>query len=123
AQIEGVAAAVAAGADRMAIQSLLPAGAARNAVDCAFWDLEAKRAGQPVWKLAGLETAPGPLTTAYTLSLDTPEKMGQAAAATSHRPLLKIKLTGDGDLARVEAIRANAPSSRLIVDANEGWSE
>ena len=123
AQIEGVTAAVVAGADRMAIQSLLPAGAARNAVDCAFWDLEAKRAGQPAWRLAGLEKAPGPLTTAYTLSLDTPEKMGQAAAANSHRPLLKIKLTGEGDLARVEAIRANAPSSRLIVDANEGWSE
>ncbi len=123
AQIEGVSAAVAAGADRMAIQSLLPAGAARNAVDCAFWDLEAKRSGQPVWRLAGLEKAPGPLTTAYTLSLDTPENMGRAAAANSHRPLLKIKLTGDGDMPRMAAVRANAPSSRLIVDANEGWSE
>ncbi|BBK42494.1 dipeptide epimerase [Allostella vacuolata] len=123
AQIEGVAAAVRDGADRQAIQSLLPAGAARNAVDCAFWDLEAKRAGQPAWKLAGLEKAPGPLTTAYTLSLDTPENMGRAAAANSHRPLLKIKLTGDGDLPRLEAIRANAPTSRLIVDANEGWNE
>ena len=123
AQIEGVSQAIRDGADRMAIQSLLPSGAARNAVDCAFWDLEAKRSGQPVWRLAGLEKAPGPLTTAYTLSLDTPENMGRAAAANSHRPLLKIKLTGDGDMPRMKAVRANAPSSRLIVDANEGWSE
>ncbi|MGE0719310.1 MAG: N-acetyl-D-Glu racemase DgcA [Alphaproteobacteria bacterium] len=123
AQIEGVGPAVADGADRKAIQSLLPAGAARNSVDCAFWDLEAKRAGKPAWQLAGLAKAPGPLTTAYTLSLDTPENMGKAAAANAHRPLLKIKLTGDGDMPRVEAVRSNAPSSRLIVDANEGWSE
>ncbi|MCC7272043.1 MAG: dipeptide epimerase [Alphaproteobacteria bacterium] len=122
AQIEGVGPAIRDGADRMAIQSLLPAGAARNAVDCAFWDLEAKRAGVPAWRLAGLAKAPGPLTTAYTLSLDTPENMGRAAAANAHRPLLKIKLTGEGDLPRVEAVRANAPTSRLIVDANEGWS-
>ena len=123
AQIEGVTAAVVAGADRMAIQSLLPAGAARNAVDCAFWDLEAKRAGQPAWRLAGLDKAPGPLTTAYTLSLDTPEKMGQAAAANSHRPLLKIKVGGEDDGAKLAAVVRAAPNSRIILDANEGWTD
>ncbi len=106
---------------RQTLQAALPAGAARNAVDCALWDWEAKRAGRPVWALAGLQTAPGPLVTAYTLSLDTPERMRQAAAAQAERPLLKIKLGGAGDLERLEAVRAGAPEARIIVDANEGW--
>ncbi|MGP1255349.1 MAG: N-acetyl-D-Glu racemase DgcA [Kiloniellales bacterium] len=106
--------------DRQALQQALPAGAARNALDCAFWDLEAKQAGKRVWELAGLP-APGPLTTAYTLSLDTPDKMGAVAAANAERPLLKLKLAGPEDLARVEAVRAGAPKAKLVVDANEGW--
>ena len=107
--------------DRVQLAEVLPAGAARNAVDCALWDWEAKRAGKRVWELAEL-TAPGPEITAYTLSLDTPEKMQEAAARHAHRPLLKIKLGGEGDMARLEAVRAGAPKTRIIVDANEGWS-
>lgn len=109
------------GVDRQALQTSMPAGAARNALDCALWDLEAKRAGKRAWGLAGLP-APMPLTTAYTLSLDTPEKMGAAARRHADRPLLKLKVTGDGDLARVAAVREGAPEVRLIVDANEGWT-
>ena len=112
---------IASGLDRLGLQQVLRPGAARNALDCAFWDLEAKQSGHRVWELAGL-TAPGPLVTAYTLSLDSPAAMGRAAADNAHRPLLKLKLAGPDDLARVEAVRANAPTSRLIVDANEGWS-
>ncbi len=107
--------------DRVELQTLLPAGAARNAVDCALWDLEAKRSGKRVWELAGLP-APGPEITAYTLSLDTPEKMRTGAAKHAHRPLLKIKLGTPDDMPRVEAVRAGAPGARIIVDANEGWS-
>ncbi len=107
--------------DRDALQTALPAGAARNAVDCALWDLEAKRAGRRVWELAGL-TAPGPEITAYTLSLDTPENMRAAAAKNTHRPILKIKLGTPDDMARLEAVRAGAPDPVIIVDANEGWS-
>ncbi|MVO15265.1 N-acetyl-D-Glu racemase DgcA [Parasedimentitalea huanghaiensis] len=103
------------------LQSLLPAGAARNAVDCALWDLEAKQAGKPVWELAGLP-APGPEITAYTLSLDTPEKMQQQAAENAFRPLLKIKLGTPDDMPRLEAVRTGAPESKIIIDANEGWS-
>jgi L-alanine-DL-glutamate epimerase-like enolase superfamily enzyme len=106
---------------RAALQSALPAGAARNAVDCALWDLEAKQAGRRVWDLADLP-APGPEVTAYTLSLDTPEKMRAAAARHAHRPLLKIKLGTPEDMARLEAVRAGAPATRIIVDANEGWT-
>ena len=108
--------------DRTALQSALPAGAARNALDCALWDLEAKRTGRPAWALAGLETAPHPVTTAYTLSLDSPEAMAEAARAQAHRPLLKLKLSGPGDLDRVRAVHANAPAARIIVDANEAWT-
>ena len=117
AQIEGLPARF----DRTELQGLLPAGAARNAVDCALWDLEAKRAGKRVWELAGLP-APGPEVTAYTLSLDTPDKMREQAAKHAHRPLLKIKLGTPDDMPRVEAVRAGAPDARIIVDANEGWS-
>lgn len=106
---------------REELMDLLPAGAARNAVDCALWDLEAKTAGKPVWELAGLE-APGPEITAYTLSLDTPEKMQAQAAENAHRPLLKIKLGTADDMPRLEAVRAGAPDAKIIVDANEGWS-
>ena len=109
------------GMDRTALQSALTAGAARNAVDCAVWDLEAKRAGRPVWQLAGIE-APKPATTAYTLSLDSVENMAAAARANAARPLLKLKLSGPGDLDRVRAVHENAPHARLIVDANEAWT-
>ena len=125
--VEGVVAAIegiageARGLTRERLSTLLPAGAARNAVDCALWDLEAKQAGKPVWQLAGL-AEPKPLTTAYTLSLDTVENMAAAARSNAHMPLLKLKLTGEGDLDRVRAIRENAPQARLIVDANEAWS-
>ena len=117
AQIEGLP----EGIDRQALQAALPPGAARNAVDCALWDWEAKRAGVRVWDLAGLP-APGPVVTAYTLSLDTPERMRAAAAANAHRPLLKIKLGTPDDMARLEAVRAGAPAARIVVDANEGWT-
>jgi L-alanine-DL-glutamate epimerase-like enolase superfamily enzyme len=117
AEIEGLTGPV----TRQALQDLLPAGAARNAVDCALWDLEAKKAGKRVWDLAGLP-APGPEVTAYTLSLDTPEKMKAQAAEHAFRPLLKIKLGTPDDMARLEAVRAGAPKSTIIVDANEGWS-
>lgn len=109
------------GVTREALASLLPPGAARNAVDCALWDHEAKRAGRRVWELAGL-TRPRPVVTAFTLSLDTPERMQAAAARHAHRPLLKIKLGGEGDMARLEAVRSGAPDTPVIVDANEGWS-
>jgi L-alanine-DL-glutamate epimerase-like enolase superfamily enzyme len=109
------------GLDRRALQAEMPAGAARNALDCAFWDLEAKRAGEPAYELAGLPV-PRPLTTAYTLSLGTPETMAEAARAASSRELLKVKLGGAGDAARIAAVRKAAPQSELIVDANEGWT-
>lgn len=121
AAIEGLRASIADGLDRLGLQRVLPPGAARNALDCAFWDLEAKRAGCRVWDLVGL-APPAPVTTAYTLSMEAPEAMGRAAAKHAARPLLKLKLSGPDDLARVEAVHENAPQARLIVDANEGWS-
>ena len=121
AAIEGLRLQIEGGLDRIGLQALLPPGAARNALDCAYWDLEAKRAGAPAWQLCGLPALDA-VTTAYTLSLETPEVMGRAAAANASRALLKLKLAGPDDLARVEAVRANAPETRLIVDANEGWS-
>ncbi|ASM74269.1 MULTISPECIES: N-acetyl-D-Glu racemase DgcA [Roseobacteraceae] len=117
AQIEGLPADI----SRMALYDLLPAGAARNAVDCALWDIEAKRTGKRVWELAGL-AKPGPEITAYTLSLDSPEAMQAQAAKNAFRPLLKIKLGTPDDMPRLEAVRAGAPDARIIVDANEGWS-
>jgi L-alanine-DL-glutamate epimerase-like enolase superfamily enzyme len=95
--------------------------AAQNALDCALWDLEAKRTGRPVWQLALLQQ-PRPMTTAYTLSLDAPEAMAKAAAEANHRPLLKLKLGREGDVERLRLIREAAPASRLIIDANEGWT-
>ena len=107
---------------RMDLYDLLPAGAARNAVDCALWDLEAKRAGQRAYQLAGLPR-PGPEITAYTLSLASPSEMQKQAVENAFRPLLKTKLGGgEEDVARIEAVRAGAPDARIVVDANEGWT-
>src|SRR3954453_8362941 len=122
AALEAMKGAVFSGLDRHELQRAMPPGAARNALDAAFWDLDAKRDDRRVADLAGIG-AMKPVVTAYTLSLDTPEKMGEAAAAQRDRPLLKLKLSGDGDVERVRAVRRSAPQSRLIVDANEGWSE
>ena len=123
--VEGVIADIEAlstdGLTRETLAARLPAGAARNAVDCALWDLEAKRAGRRVWELAGL-SAPGPVATAYTLSLGEPEAMRAKAAEHAWRPLLKVKLGGEGDVARIEAVRAGAPEAAIVVDANEGWT-
>jgi L-Ala-D/L-Glu epimerase len=108
--------------DRHRIQELLPAGAARNALDCALWDLEAKISGKRIWELANIPIVLF-IETSFTISLDTPAKMGAAAQANADAPLLKVKLGGDdADLARVEAVREAAPASRLIIDANESWS-
>ena len=122
--LDSVAAQIAAlpgGIDRAALPAALPAGAARNAVDCALWDLEAKTTRRRVWQLAGL-AQPGPMVTCFTLSLDAPDTMRAAAARHAHRPILKIKLGTPDDMARLEAVRAGAPKSRIVVDANEGWS-
>ncbi|MEC9345337.1 MAG: N-acetyl-D-Glu racemase DgcA [Pseudomonadota bacterium] len=120
-QIAAAADAVRDGATRADLTGLMIAGAARNAVDCALWDLEAKLAGKPVHQLAGL-APPKALVTAFTVTLDEPEKMAEVAARQAHRPLLKLKLgTADGDIARAAAVRAAAPDSTLVVDANEGW--
>jgi L-alanine-DL-glutamate epimerase-like enolase superfamily enzyme len=109
------------GLDRTALQTAMPAGAARNALDCALLDLEAKRAKRRVWTLLG-RPAPRPCTTAFTISLGTPKAMAAATAKAAHRPLLKIKLGGDGDRKRISAVRKAAPESELIVDANEAWT-
>ncbi len=126
AALEAIRPQLAAGLDRMALQKAMPPGAARNALDCAFWDFEAKRSGCPVHELAGLP-APRPLTTAFTISLAAPAAMAAAAAAakTAGRKLLKVKLGGsDGaDPTRIAAVRVAAPQATLIVDVNEGWSE
>jgi L-Ala-D/L-Glu epimerase len=108
---------------RQAVQTLLPPGAARNALDCALWDLEAKAAGKAVWQLAGLKEAPKPLQTAFTISLGEPTVMevGAAKAASKGYGLLKLKLTGEGDRERVAAVSRGAPDARMIVDANESW--
>src|ERR1700690_2317499 len=121
---------LAAGLERAALQKAMPPGAARNALDCAFWDLDAKRSGRPVHALAGLP-APHALTTAFTISLGPPAAMAAAAAKAVAKPasraLLKIKLGGSdehgGDAARIAAVRAATPKATLIVDANEGWDE
>jgi len=118
------------GISRTELQQEMPKGAARNAVDCALWDLEAKHAGKRIWQLPdisqhlGAETGsvPGNVTTVYSLGVDTPEIMGDIALKNANRPILKIKLTGDGDLERLIEIRKNAPESRLVIDANEAWT-
>jgi L-Ala-D/L-Glu epimerase len=124
---ETVAEAVAAilalpdGISRVVLQEAMRPCAARNAVDCALWDLEAKTSGRPVWQLAGL-AQPKPVEIAFTLSLDTPEAMRVAAARNGHRAVLKVKLGTPEDMPRIEAVRQGAPRVRLIVDANEGWT-
>ena len=113
--------AIAGGLDRQKLRAAMPPGAARNALDCALMDLEAKTAGKRIWELLG-RAAPQPCITAYTISLGTPEAMAEAARRAAHRPLLKIKLGSEDDAARIAAVRQAAPSSELIVDANEGWT-
>ncbi len=117
----GLGDAVAGWLDRQALQATLPAGAARNALDCAFIDLQAKRAGVRAWDLLG-RPPPKACTTAYTISLGSPAAMAEASAKAAHRSLLKIKLGGDGDIERIAAVRKAAPNSELIVDANEAWT-
>ncbi|MFQ3184727.1 MAG: L-alanine-DL-glutamate epimerase-like enolase superfamily enzyme [Alteromonas macleodii] len=119
--VEGQIAGLPDDVTREALYDLLEPGAARNAVDCALWDLEAKTAGVRVWDLIGVAT-PRPCITAFTLSLDTPENMRASAAKHAHRPLLKIKLGTSDDMSRLEAVRAGASKSKIIVDANEGWT-
>src|SRR5262245_60873525 len=119
AAIEAMAADIARGLDRERLQSAMEPGAARNALDCAFWDLAAKRAARPAHELLGL-AAPKPVTTSLTISLATPEAMAQAAAAAAERALLKVKLGAAGDAERIAAVRRAAPRAELIVDANEG---
>jgi L-alanine-DL-glutamate epimerase-like enolase superfamily enzyme len=119
--IAALASQVAHGLDRTELQGLLPAGAARNALDCALWDLAAKRAGRPVHALAGV-APPVARVTAYTISLASPNVMASAAAEAVGRPLLKVKLGQPGDPERIRAVRAAAPGAELIVDANEGWT-
>lgn len=122
AAIEAQRTAIESGIGRAALQDLMPPGAARNAVDCALWDLEAKQQGIPAWRAAGLPRIAA-LVTAYTLSVGTPDEMRAAALRAADRPLLKIKLAGDDDAARLAAVRAGAPHATLIVDANEAWRE
>ena len=120
-ELETVRAQVEAGITLNALQGLMKPGAARNALDCALWDLRAKQTGVPAWRTAGC-TRLDPLKTAYTLSLDTPEAMGAQAASNARRPLLKLKIGGANDIDRVAAVRRHAPKARLIVDGNEGLS-
>src|SRR6476620_9657260 len=119
--LEAMQEAVSGGLDRQALQTAMPAGAARNALDCALLDLEAKTRGLRVWDLLG-RPAPPACITAYTISLGSPETMAAATAKATHRPLLKIKLGGEGDGERIAAVRKAAPQSELIVDANEAWT-
>jgi L-alanine-DL-glutamate epimerase-like enolase superfamily enzyme len=121
AAILAIAPRVAAGMSRAELLGAMPAGAARNAVDCALWDLEARQSGVSVASRLGL--TPRALETAYTLSLGTPESMASQARANAARPLLKVKIGGEGDIARIRAVRAAAPGSRIILDANEGWTD
>ncbi len=121
--LEAARSTIEAGLTRDQVPDVIGPYAGRNALDCALWDLEAKRTGTPAWQLAGL-AQPGPLETAYTLGIDTPEVMAEAAAKNAERPLLKLKMgASDGrDAERLRAIRASVPDMRLIIDANEGWS-
>ncbi len=121
ASLEAARARIETGFSHADIPGLVKPRAARNALDCALWDLEAKRTQKPVWQLALLQQ-PRPMVTAYTVILDTPEAMAMAAAEVAHRPLLKLKLGREGDVERLRLIRQAAPTSRLIIDANEGWT-
>ncbi|MEO0918999.1 MAG: dipeptide epimerase, partial [Pseudomonadota bacterium] len=108
--------------DTFDLRDHLAPGAARNALDCAIWDWRAKSHGRRVWELMLALSPPSPVQTAFTLSLDTPERMRAAAARHAHRPLLKIKLGGADDMARLEAVRQGAPKTAIVIDANEGWT-
>lgn len=120
AELEAARPAIERGLQRAEVPGVLALHAARNAFDCALWDLEAKLANQPVWQLAGLP-APQALTTAFTISLGTADEMATAAQRAAHMPLLKLKLGREGDVERLQAVRRAVPHCRLIVDANEGW--
>ncbi|WND01490.1 dipeptide epimerase [Temperatibacter marinus] len=120
-QIQAILKEIEAGLTREKLQSVMPAGAARNAVDCALWDLEAKREGSRVWELLGLPQ-PDDLVTAYTISYDDPIIMEQKARDAAARPLLKVKLASSDDVPRIAAVRRGAPQSEIMLDANEGWS-
>jgi L-Ala-D/L-Glu epimerase len=120
--IEGVRGKIASGMDRGGLLRAMPAGAARNALDCALWDLEAKMSGKPVHAQISA-IAPRPVETAFTLSLGTPEAMAAQAAANAARPLLKVKIGGENDIERIRAVVAAAPRSKIILDANEGWTD
>ena len=122
AQIAEIAPAIEAGLGRIGLQSAMPAGAARNAVDCALWDLEAKRGKRSVAAVLGLPPM-RPLVTAYTISLGEPEVMAEQARKVAHRRLLKVKVGTGDDESRIRAVRAAAPESEIILDANEGWSD
>lgn len=122
AQLDAVKPSLCAGVSRAELMTLMPAGGARNAVDCALWDLEAKRIGKRAWQLAGFPSV-RPIVTDYTIGLDTPEAMGEIAATLRNVPVLKLKLCGEDDLARVLAVRAARPDARLIVDANQAWTD
>ena len=121
AALEAMRVPLATGLTRPALQHAMSAGAARNALDCALWDFDAKASGKPVHGLAGLPEL-RTLVTAYTISLGTPETMGKAAQDAAGRKLLKVKLGGEGDPERIRAVRAAAPGCELIVDANEAWT-
>jgi L-alanine-DL-glutamate epimerase-like enolase superfamily enzyme len=120
--LNAVKGSLSAGISRKELKALLPAGGARNAVDCALWDLEAKRAGERAWRLAGVE-AVRPLLTTFTIGVDSPTTMAARAVAASRHSLLKLKLAGEGDVERVAAVRSARPDAKLIVDANESWNE
>jgi L-alanine-DL-glutamate epimerase-like enolase superfamily enzyme len=123
AAIETMRGAVERGLDRKGLQEAMPAGAARNAIDCALWDLDAKRSGVPAHVSAGIDRL-RPVATAYTISLGLPSEMAEAVAKARDRPILKIKLGApEGDHKRIAAVRAAAPDATLIADANEGWTE
>ncbi|MDJ0415375.1 N-acetyl-D-Glu racemase DgcA [Rhodococcus opacus] len=121
-QIRSMTPAIEAGMDLSELQSAMAPGAARNAVDCALWDLRAQKTRQSLASVIELGHELQPVLTAFTISLDAPAAMGKAAAVHEHLPILKLKLGGDGDLERVRAVRAAAPHARLMVDANEAWS-
>ena len=119
-QVDAVAGEIRKGITREELQHLLPAGGARNAVDCALWDLECKKTGKTIWQLTGID--PKPVTTVYTIGLEpTPEEMAAKAAAAADAPVLKIKLGADRPYERLAAIRAARPDAELVVDANQGW--
>jgi L-alanine-DL-glutamate epimerase-like enolase superfamily enzyme len=120
AQVHAVAGEIRKGISRDDLQRLLPPGGARNAVDCALWDLECKKTGKTIWQLTGIE--PKPVTTVFTIGLEaTPEAMAAKAAAAVDAPVLKIKLNADRPYERLAAIRAARPDAALVVDANQGW--